>query len=300
MREQQLDQLLPHPPKELFKDNVGHVSNFDTRRKQGRRLEKIIDEQRDEKGNVIYDEQGYPKLKIDYPESGGIFVWHKSFPYPEKGFRRDHIVQAVQFTKAVLMGWIKFLTYKWLLPGYAVILFLPWGIKIKIIEKFLREYDDSVRLVIRPFYLDYIRYRAFCRELIVGVRTFMEELGIASDVSEQFAYTLATFIEFDMAYYLRLIDILSETTDERMLINSRKEIRFLINVLAKREYLRPHLIAKFDSFARLLTFTLWIPRVKRAFIKAIQSMKFESLQYDEADRYHVRHMTDYNFFGMTN
>ena len=72
-----------------------------------------------------------------------------------------------------------------------------------------------------------------------------------------------------------------------------------MNTYAEREVSRPHMTEKFRTFYKLMYFGLLIPKVRRAFRKAVKEMDFSKLGLDEADRYHVRHNPTYNYSGLT-
>ena len=271
---------IPEVPSELFRNKEDNSVFAQTRQRKS--LKKIYDH-------------------VEYPESGGVFVYHKTFPYPEKGTKDDIMMMSIQFVKRMLMNWLSFLSYKYFLPCYVVLLFLPWRLKIKILEKFIEElwnYADMVDTLGKHFILQKKFYTAQGRELMKGLEIFLKELGVSEELADRASWLFIALIDNDTAYYYRLADILSETDGVTMLKDPQKEIMFLIKTFAEREG-RPHLVAKFNLFAKALRFALWLPRVKRAFRKSVEAIDFSKLGLDEADRYHVRNMGGYNYFGMT-
>ena len=296
---------IPEVPDQLFRskenDSVFHQS------KLRKKLVKIVADTAngDERGDICTDPtHKHPKEwhhGISYPESGGVFVYHLSFPYPEKGTRDDYMMMSIQFVKRALMNMVGFLTYKWIFPVYIPLLFLPWKIKIKILEKALDAlvgYAGFVDIHGKKFILEKRYYTISGKELIKGIEIFLKELGINPAQADDVALTLIALVDNDTAYYYRRCDILGETNKELMLKGPAKEILRLLEILARRES-RPLLIKKFRQFSYFLTFTLWIPRVKRAFREAVKSMDFSVLGLDDADKYHVSTFGDYKFLGMT-
>lgn len=256
-----------------------------------RRFKKIIEQNPDGTNKIVFPTE----------EGIGILTYHVSFPYPEKGIRDNFMMISVQIVKKNLMSWINFLTYKLLFPAHLVFFLLPWKFKIKIVEKFMQEFLNSAYIIDEfayPFIMEKIYYTPFGQELIKGGEVFLREIGISEHLSKEFSIFFVSLVDHDGAYRLRAEDLFSVTTAEKMLAHLRKEIRFLMRTLAERDS-REHLVKKFDNFAKLLTYTLWIPRVRKAFNSAIKAMKFEKLQLDEADSFHVKFMGDYKFFGMT-
>ena|SRR3990167_386662 len=293
-------------PKEIFHSGRGESSIYDTEIHEGSRFDKIIDEIRDKNGKLILDENGQPMPKVGWNEDKGFLTWHKSFPYPEKGWRDNASLRAVQYSKRILISWVRFLSFKKFMPCYIVLLLLPW--KIKILEKWIDEFQESIELFLREFYLEDIYYSPITKEILIGVETFLNKLGVSGQKSEcgprskVLARNLAMFVQFDTAYYYRFGDIMCEASKERMLKSPVKELKRLIDVIGARES-RTHLVEKFSVFVRLLTLVLWIPKVRKAFKTAIEATRFERLKLDEEDKYNIRagsvNEKEYKWFGMT-
>ena len=296
---------IPKVSKELFRQKTSNDVFAQTKVKK--KLIKIIADTKlgDDRGDVCTDPtHNHPKEwhhGISYPESGGVFVYHLSFPYPEKGTRDDFMMMSIQFVKRMFINWLKFATYKYVLPAYLIYLFTPWKIRIKVFEKFLEEflnYANFVDEVAQHFVLEPRYYSAQGRELMKGIEIFLKGIGISDELSFGTALMFIALIDNDTAYYYRIADILSETDKVTMLRDPAKEIQFLMNTFAEREG-RPRLVKHFNIFGKAIKVSLWSPRIRRAFYKAINEMDFSKLGLDEADRYHVRNMGGYNYFGRT-
>ena len=213
--------------------------------------------------------------------------------YPEKGFPTPEAVWACSLAKKFFIKQIGFLfKIKFLL------LFLPN--KLKILSKWLGDYNELAYAALIPYLLDDIRHSAPCRELRVFIREFLGEIGggeIGEEASDRFAKIFATIIEYDTAYRYRIEDILSETTSEKLKTAPRREIKHLLGIFAQREFRRPLLVEKFKFVGLGLYFALLLPKVKKAFINALDKIDFTKLQLDEADRYHVLKLDGYEFLG---
>ena len=191
------------------------------------------------------------------------------------------------------------MTCKSLIPMFLVFFFYPWKLKIKTIEFWMSKVLELSEFITahHPYILEKKYFTPLGRELIKGVYAFLVELGINPIIADKFTMMFVSFIDLDTAYRYRVNDIFSETTNELMLTGS-KEINRILSIFAQREA-RPHLVSKFNKFAKPIALTLWHPRIKRAYQKAINAMDFSKMGLDEADRYHVRNLSGYNFFGMT-
>ena len=276
---------IPITPSNLYVNGRGGPSVWNDRMSRKVRLNKILDSER-------------PGGPIEYPESGGVFVYHKTFPYPEKGHRDDFNVQAAQLAKRVLISWVRFFSYSPTIRAGLGFFLLPWKYKIRIVERWLREYCNIADLFLSEYYFQDRYYNAMCRELRKGIIVFLSDIGVSSETSERFALAFVTLIQYDTAYYYILVDLFSETTAEKMRDDPRGQIRHLAGLLADRDG-RANMLVRFESFETLIRILLLIPRVRRSFRIAVDVMQFELLQYDEADRYHMRNKPGYKWFGMT-
>ncbi|MEK6879935.1 MAG: hypothetical protein AABY22_10025 [Nanoarchaeota archaeon] len=233
----------------------------------------------------------------------GFLTHHVSFDYPEKGWRDIHIIKSVNYVKRFTITWIRFVANKYMLPFYLTFALLPWRFKIKILDKMLAEYcsvaDYYLHLYEHKYYLNPRYYSPLTLELMNIINIILIEIGISADTSKRFSFIFVSLIEYDRAYYPRVEDLFSETTKEKMLENPKKEIEKLMQLFIERDFQRVTLQERFYSFAKLVIYALYLPRFKRAFKKAFINSKFENLQFDDADRYHVREKGSYNWFGMT-
>ena len=289
--------ILPPPPKEIFINKRGEESVFDARR-NGQKFEKVIDEKRGNDGTEIHPEHGF-------------LTYHKTFKYPEKGWRDDFAVRANWSVKRVFIGWMRFLSCKYLLPAYFALAFLPWRFKIKILERWIEEFLSVADLHLVNFYIKERALTPLPRGLKAILSEFLRGIGVNKDcvlgngrvgeLSEKFGLVFATIIELDVAYRYRIEDLFSETSAELLRKNPRREIKRLIGISASREsgHFGKGVVKRFKSVAFVINLLLLIPRVKRSFVKAIDTVPFEWLQLDEIERDHVKHLHNYNFFGMT-
>lgn len=268
---------IPTPPPDVFAHSFSKESNtvmkddvlYQTR--QGRELMAEIDH-------------------YEFPESGGQYVYHKGAPYPLKGFPFPHAVQACEIPKRILINGLKSLVNKDLSLAYLGFLVLPKRLKARIVERFMTQYLEIADMYLMRYYLIDNRYTDICRELLPFITRFCIELGISQATSVRFATTFTTLIEYDSAYRLLLEDILTETTQERLLAQPVKEARRLLKILAERDH-RTHLVPKFEKFVSILRF------VREPFRNALRDINFEKMQFDIIDRFLVRNWNTYDFGG---
>jgi hypothetical protein len=92
------------------------------------------------------------------------------------------------------------------------------------------------------------------------------------------------------------MDIMGETTKEE-LQSSNKAIRGLIEVIKQRE--NNQCGDKYMRIAKLLHLALYIPKIKRAFLKTIEQTDITNLQPQQADLYWMCSKNSYPFMGKT-
>jgi hypothetical protein len=230
-------------------------------------------------------------VKTVCPPEGGMYMYFVDSPYP---FSTHPYMNAVKVNAIV--------------KKQTLLLFQPFT-KILSPTKFLENYlalycrmtDSIYRSIpaeadgrIRIPYLKEQFYDPLCKELWRFLYHFLQGIGISEDTSYQFGKRIATVLQYDNAYREPLKDIFSETSKEKI---SRKEIKRLAKVFSQR------VIGieadKFTSIAKILNLALLIPKVNKAFYKALEKVDFKKFQQSKADYIHSLHRSDYNYGGRT-
>ncbi len=266
---------IPYPIQDVFVSGIDPV----TRTTQGNMPTYILDH-------------------VEYPEEGGIFIYCKGVVFPTKGFPTPEAVAACDVAKRLFIGNIKFFGLPEVLLAFSTMIFLPFKRKIKVLDNWLHGYSSLAHLILLPYILKERYYSAPCRELRKFIELFLKEIGINPENAAQFALIFATLIEYDTAYRYRMEDIFSESSQEKLLANPRKEVKRLLAIFKDRE---PTLqvFTKFQSIASILSLLLILPRVKKAFKLALSKITFSKMQLDQADRYHCLKFDRYKFMGQS-
>lgn len=233
----------------------------------------------------------------DYaPSKNGWYIYHIGQKYPQPGFPFPDALHLCEPPKRHLVDWVRVLTSKEFLPLLAVFAILPRKWKVKIVEKFILQYLQLSEEFLKRIYLKPDFYNNTSLEIKGFLFMFLTNLGISMHTANRFAFTFATMIEYDSAYRLRIVDLLSETTKEKMLKDPVGEAARLVKILGERDN-RKHLVEKFGKFVTLLRYSFFF--IAKPFRNALKEIEFEKLQYDDIDRHYVKHWTGYNFFGKT-
>jgi hypothetical protein len=222
----------------------------------------------------------------------GVFMPVKDAMFPLKCYAEANAVFSANLIKAYIIENVKLLAKWYMIP------FLLLLNKQKALDAFNRIAMKSFS----PYLLKDNCLTDFGRTLKQFLIEFLFKLGFTSESTQTFAVIMANLIDLDNAYRLRFEDTLSETTVEK-LQNPRKEIRRLLMVMKDRE-IRPGVKGqgihnKFKVFAYLLSLAMLIPRVKRAFLSALNILDFKKFQLDDIDTYWLCMRCDYKWMGLT-
>ncbi len=283
---------LSTPPKEVFL--MKRIEDEDEQTHISRQNPLLVPAAQHERVPVLDPSKGING--VTYPKEGGQYIWHVGRKYPRKGHVYPEALQDLFWPKRIMINAIGFFAKKRMIPFFILFGIMPKKIRGKILDKLIASYIDTVDSVLIFHYLQPRFHIDICREIGPIVARFLMELGVSVAASHRFALICMTILEYDSAYRLRLEDLLTETTKEKMLADPVGEAQRLIKILGERDD-RKHLIKKFDGFAKLMKYGFFF--IRKPFRKALKPTNFEKLQFDEIDRYMVQHWMTYNFFGMT-
>lgn len=136
------------------------------------------------------------------------------------------------------------------------------------------------------------------RELDELLLNFLLAWGLNRIIASNFSKNFSHLFDFDNAYYLRLVDIMSETTQEKLLACPSKEMTRLARLSFSREHSQGDM-KKVQMVIRALSLFLLLPRARRAWRHAIGKATISNMQYDNIDRYWACLREDYDFMGLS-
>lgn len=206
-----------------------------------------------------------------------------------------NILSKTNAIKSLFIESIRILTRKQFIFGTIYTLF-----KTKELEQFIQSFNrQAFRIAIagdEPYFLKEKHMTPCSRELQFVIFTFLVDIGITESTADRFSEIFSHILEYDNAYRFRFMDIMGETTKEE-LKSPHKAIRRLIEVIRHRE--NNHTGYKYMRIAKLLYVALYIPRIKKAFLKTIEQTYITNLQPQEADLYWMCSKNSYPFMGKT-
>lgn len=166
----------------------------------------------------------------------------------------------------------------------------------KMTHKLLYVFNRIGFRVLSPYLLKDRHLTKFSQELEWATFTFLFNLGIQEDYASRFAEIFVHLLEHDDAHRLRIQDLFTETTIEKL--HKPKEIRRL----AKLSFERNNKVAwssKYKNLMIICSLILYVPKIRKAYKTVLKDLNLKNLQLDEKDMYWSVFKEDYNLMGMT-
>ena len=230
---------------------------------------------------------------VEYPDDGGIYIYYMGIKHPRKGFPTPESVASINIVKKISIGFLNAFSPRQLalpLIGF----FLSFN-KKKIIQRFLDSWLSVADWILHPYYLKPERYCTSAIEIKKFVETFATNLGLNN--AHKLAEVVGTIIEYDDSYRYRIQDLAGETDKLRLSANPQAEFKKILGIYERRE--KFDIAYKFNTIGRLARYLFFLPKVKRAWRDALQTIDLSRVALDEADRYHTLMNNGYDFDGRT-
>jgi len=252
-----------------------------------------IDQRRDVTERL--DSNGYSlgqPLGLTKTKTGGLATWFAGHPFPRKTFIYPGVIKENNKAKRISLA-----------------LFLPFASLRRGLLAFIESYILNFTRLLDVVYADgeqipylhYQYYSEFGKVIRDFTYLFLRKLGIKSEIAYRFGLQLATMIEYDDAYKVRLQDIANEIDKESLLKTPRKEILRVLELYKQRDSFDEnnlmHAGARITELAKMGSLILYIPKVKKAFRFALENVNFEWVKLDEWDYYWTLNRGDYNCNG---
>lgn len=224
--------------------------------------------------------------RITFSEEGTL-TYIKGEKYPlRQGMATKEVHIAMNIAKRAFMVMLK------LMRSPIVICFIrpKWAL-----EKGLSIYLSLIEDTFKPIILKQ-KYRSqFSVEVETFVGSFLRELGVETLL---FPNIIAHIFEYDAAYRFRVVDLLSETSEDELSAYPQKTIKRLALLSMEREYAK-EVSVKMSTLSKLVMVALYIPKFKKAFRSALTTVHYEYLVYDNLDTYWALKRNDYKAFGLS-
>jgi hypothetical protein len=237
------------------------------------------------KKQVEAESNEYFKIK-EIKAENGVFVYLENALFPLKSFPSSGNLFAMNSVKALFVETLKIIS-RW----YFFLPLLVIGLSSKKLQKVIDSFNRVSWKIISPYLLKDRYLLPATKSLHFLIFTFLNKLGVHEETCDRFATILVHLIENDNAYRLRVADLFSEIKDLKP-----KELRRLAKVLKSRE---PNLDVQIPTIIKILSFAVYLPKVRRALEYAVTNTDIKSIGLDESDKYWTCIRTDYKFMGMS-
>lgn len=228
--------------------------------------------------------------------NNGLIMHVQGMQYPEKGLAPTKDIFAINQVKRLIIESLRYLKY--ITPSLIVFALIPYKYKISFLNKAIHSFNLVTFKMVSPSILQFQHLTPMAKELYFFLDRFLHKVGIKHAIREQFIEIFINIINFDNAYRYRLQDIFLETTIEK-LQNPRKELTRLFGILAERD---PNIAvtSKFKMFLQVFSIILLHPRIKRAYLFALEDLDITKVQPDKADWFWMCvRGGSYNYLGKT-
>lgn len=215
----------------------------------------------------------------------GIKVHMKGVQFPQKSLPTPEILVAVNTIKRIIIS-------------FSSSFLIPLSMK-----RAIKSFND-ISWSIMTHYILKDEYMTDCsRELKKLIYNFLINFGINEEDSERCSKIISHIFEYDNAYRLRLQDILSSVPRHKL--TSPKEIRKIGKLLHERDdadtrqFENRRVGERFLKISKLISYTLYIPKVRRSLKRSLEICNYYNFQMDLEDIYWSYMRKDYNFGGLT-
>ncbi len=234
--------------------------------------------------------------KVVIPPDGGIFVKYQGCLEMKKGFPFPKATWAMDLVKKYLMNFVMTFNNAGLIPAMLVFALTPWYFKKRIIKNAVKRFCNFGDYAMETIYLKPQYTTATTKQIRLLLSEFWTSLGFKRKDGEQLGRVFSTLIEYDDAYRYRIQDILSTTTEYKLIKRPIREVSKLLRVSTKRDQQVSH---KFRWVGTILTVALLSPKIRKAFRAALGAVNFKDMQMAPCDIYHSMLREGYDYGGLT-
>lgn len=238
----------------------------------------------------------YPRIPLADLRAAETFYGFKEFSFPDKGFLSHYYGRPVPSKGMNTVGAMEANNTLKRIVSFLLLVAKP---KRHWLQNVMLQFVRLVDYLYAPHYLHTRYYNDCSRELFQLVFSFLRRLGFNFYLSYSIARIVASLLEFDNGYRLRVEDLFSATTKEKMIHAPRAELTRLEAIYHSRENYKGEegIEGKFTAVFKGLKLLLLIPKVKKAFRFALVDSEFGNFQLDEIDKYWADRFSAYNFGG---
>lgn len=179
----------------------------------------------------------------------------------------------------------------------------------KVKKLLISDLNHPWRMIFYKHWID--RFNHESKEILKGVpvditdsadeigefaNVFFFHLGMESQ-SWIFGNIVKGIIGYDMAYRLRIQDMMNEADKYQLSVNPRRELRRLWKTYERREQMIPtYMLPKSKRLFSLILLVLYVPKINKSFRKAVRETDWDKIKFTEEDREWIEVRKDYLFY----
>ena len=239
---------------------------------------------------------------IDWVEKlpQGVNLWYKGCPYPRRVYYNldwqpnhpSRILNALGNVKKCIF----------LLASFDKLAF-PRTLSVKKYEAFLWKFSMLADWNLSEFYITDKDYSVPVWEIGQYIKHFLVNLGFSQEIAVKVAQMAMMILEFDNAYRYRLQDLCGTIMKKELLNSPISTLKKIMRINSTRETYWTDVdgVSAKSKIHKLkiLAYLLYIPKVRKAFKKAIQAIDLEKIKFNDNDRFHLSFWKGYEFEGKT-
>jgi len=195
-----------------------------------------------------------------------------------RGTTEPRVIDSVALTKRAILSFLHFFPFLMLFPK-RLTHWIAEVYRADLATKEPKEFSRPFRELIRVGSL-----------LVSGLKNRDDALCVVK---------CAAMCLMDVAYRLRVQDVLGVLCEDALWDNPRREVLRLLKLGRKREHDNNRMQKKWDFMYRLASIVLWFPSVKRFAKRSLQELDRDEVRIDADDWYFCLKRESYDFRGMS-
>jgi len=242
----------------------------------------------------------YVPRKFESIKGVGNFVYYYGIDLPSKTIAPVEAIFAIGPVKRRFINSIKLMASKEAILPLIGVLLMGRKQRGRFFNKVCQYFNEESETTMRPYYLDDL-YCSVVKEIQKFFEVFLTAIGVEIETAKYTAEIIGCMFEFDNAYRYPGQDALNETTKERLLKYFPQEVERLVQLNRDRVPNRDASVpVKFKAVGKVLSIAwIFIPWLRNAIKKGIESMNWDNVKLDEADIFHTLLFGDYDTRGLS-
>lgn len=239
-------------------------------------------------------------VRTEYPPEGGVYVFYKGHPFPDKTFVFAEAIYCIDPAKRIMMSCVYFLKNCKLAAFWIGLMMVMPG-KNKILYALARELANFWENAMRKIYFDDPnRYCKTGRAIMAAGLQTTETLANGNqeilDVGRRLTWGVVNIWEYDNAYRHRGHDVIRALDKKLAETDPGEALCKLLDLMISREI---HSVSeKWRAIRPLVKILTKNKHIKKILSTFFANLDLKQFQFDNGDLYWCYHRKDYNVDGL--